>query len=123
MSEEQIRECLERFSEAWARHDIDAFLDMMTVDAVYAASIGPEPGTTFRGREQIAEGLATMFKHDDGATILASEPTIFEGGAISTWTYRFEGVDRPDELGVDIWQFRDGKVSLKDAYRKMRVAR
>ena len=118
MSEEQIRECLVRFSAAWARHDVEAVLDLMTHDAVYAASIGPEPGTTFRGRDEIAEGLVMMFDHDDGATVLVGEPVIFDGSAVSTWTYRFDG-DRPDEHGVDIWQFRDGRISLKNAFRKM----
>jgi ketosteroid isomerase-like protein len=48
MSETSPRECLERFAGAWARRDVGGLLELMTEDAVYAASVGPEPG--FFGR-------------------------------------------------------------------------
>ncbi|MFB4270464.1 nuclear transport factor 2 family protein [Nonomuraea sp. GTA35] len=85
MSETSPRECLECFADAWARHDVGGLLELMTEDAVYAASVGPEPGRTFRGHAESA---------GDGAP------------------YR--------EYGIDLWRFRDGKICLKDAYRKTR---
>ena len=33
---------LERFAEAWNRHDLDALMSMMTDDCVFDASAGPQ---------------------------------------------------------------------------------
>lgn len=118
-SETQLRDCLRRFAEAWARRDVDALLALMTDDAVYAASVGPEPGRTFRGRTELATGFREMFAHDSGAEIEQGEPEVFGARAVSTWTYRFPGPGGGRyERGVDLWRFRDGKVAEKDAYRK-----
>jgi taurine dehydrogenase small subunit len=115
-SEAQIHDCLRRFGEAWARRDVDALLALMTDDAVYAASVGPEPGRTFRGRTELAAGFREMFTHDAGAEIEQGEPEVFGARAVSTWTYHFPG---RCERGVDLWRFRDGKVAEKNAYRKI----
>jgi hypothetical protein len=40
----------QRFSEAWAKRDIDGLMALVTDDIVYGASVGPEPGATLRGR-------------------------------------------------------------------------
>jgi ketosteroid isomerase-like protein len=92
-SEQGIRDCLRRFGDAWARHDVHGLLALMTDDAVYAASVGPEPGRTFRGHDQLAAGFREMFEHDAGARIEQGEPDVFGGRAVSTWTYRFATPD------------------------------
>lgn len=116
-SEAEIRDLLRRFGDAWARRDVDALLALMTDDAVYAASVGPEPGRTFRGHAELAAGFREMFTHDAGALIEPGEPEVFGARAVSTWTYRFPD-GRLCARGVDLWRFRDGKVAEKDAYRK-----
>ena len=35
-------ELLDRFADAWNRHDLDALMSMMTDDCVFQASAGPE---------------------------------------------------------------------------------
>jgi ketosteroid isomerase-like protein len=118
MSEGEVRELLRLFSEVWARRDVPALLGLLTPDAVYAASVGPEPGTTFRGQVEIAAGLAVMFAHDEGAQATQGEPMVLGDAAVSTWTYTFSD-GRPSQHGVDLWRFRDGRIALKDAYRKV----
>ncbi|MEH1129763.1 nuclear transport factor 2 family protein [Micromonospora sp. CPCC 206061] len=83
------RDCLARFADAWASHDVDGLLELMTADAVYAASVGPEPGRTFRGHQELAAGVRTMFDHDAGADIEQGEPVAFGDMAVSTWAYHF----------------------------------
>jgi ketosteroid isomerase-like protein len=114
------RECLARFADAWANRDIGGLLELMTDDAVYAASVGPEPGRTFRGRPELVAGFRTMFEHDAGARIEQGEPLVLGGWAVSTWAYHFVRADGSpwSERGIDLWRFRDGKICLKDAYRK-----
>jgi ketosteroid isomerase-like protein len=116
------RECLARFADAWAAHDVGGLLELMTDDAVYAASVGPEPGRTYHGHPELGAGFRAMFDHDAGAVIEQGEPIVFGESAVSTWAYHFASVDgsRHCERGIDLWRFRDGKICLKDAYRKTR---
>jgi ketosteroid isomerase-like protein len=115
-TEAEIRDLLARFAAAWAVRDVTAVLDLMCEDGVYGASVGPEPGTTYRGRNEIERGLRAMFAHDDGAAIDQGEPLVAAGRAVTTWTYRF--ATGRVERGVDVWRFRDGRIAVKDAYRK-----
>jgi hypothetical protein len=80
------------------------------------ASVGPEPGTTYRGRNEIERGLRAMFAQDDGAAIDQGEPLVAAGRAVTAWTYR--SATGRVERGVDLWRFRDGRIAVKDAYRK-----
>ncbi|MEV1243357.1 nuclear transport factor 2 family protein [Nonomuraea sp. NPDC049750] len=116
------RDCLARFADAWARRDVGALLELMTEDAVYAASVGPEPGRTFRGHAEPADGFRAMFEHDAGAVIEQGEPLINGEWAVCTWTYHLVSDSGSPycEYGIDLWRFRDGKICLKDAYRKTR---
>lgn len=120
MSDARHAELLERFGRAWIARDVDALLALMADDAVYAASVGPGPGVDYHGKENIRRGLAEMFAHDAGADITLEPPAFFPGGAVARWTYAFvdEGGERRLERGVDVWAFRDGRITLKDAYRK-----
>lgn len=64
-----------------------------------------------------------MFEHDAGARIEQGEPLVQDEWAVSTWAYHFDGADGSQwcERGIDLWRFRDGKICLKDAYRKTRA--
>lgn len=116
MSEDEIRLLLADFAEAWGQRDVAAVLALMTPDAVYGASVGPEPGRRYCGHAEIAEGLEEMFAHDAGADIESHLPVILGDHAAGRWTYTFD--DGRREEGVDLWRFQDGKIQLKDAYRK-----
>ncbi|MEV0390360.1 nuclear transport factor 2 family protein [Nonomuraea sp. NPDC050643] len=88
-----------------------------------SASVGPEPGRTFRGHSELEAGFRAMFEHDAGARIEQGEPLVQDEWAVSTWAYHFDGADGSQwcERGIDLWRFRDGKICLKDAYRKTRA--
>ncbi|MEU7747605.1 nuclear transport factor 2 family protein [Nonomuraea sp. NPDC049158] len=124
MSESEMspRECLVGSADAWGRRDIGGLPALMTEDAVYAASVGPEPGRTFRGHAELADGFRAMFEHDAGAVIEQGEPLFNGEWAVCTWTYHLV----PDsgspycEYGIDLWRFRDWKICLKEACRKTR---
>jgi ketosteroid isomerase-like protein len=117
MSEREHRELLVQFAEAWRQHNVPALLELLTEDAVYAASVGPEPGTTYRGHDEIAAGFVLMFAHDEGGDATQEVAATVGDTAVTKWTYIFEDSGRA-QYGVDLWRFRDGKISCKDAYRK-----
>ena len=54
----------QRFSEAWAKRDVDGLMALVTDDIIYGASVGPEPGATFRGRDEVRRGFDHMLRHD-----------------------------------------------------------
>lgn len=83
-SEMTPHDCLRRFAAAWAERDVAGLLELMTDDAVYAASVGPEPGRTFRGRPELADGFQAMFDHDAGAVVEQGEPIVLGDVAVST---------------------------------------
>lgn len=45
------------FGRAWASKDPEVVMAFFADDAVYGASVGPEPGTTCRGRQEIRHGI------------------------------------------------------------------
>ncbi|MEV0352001.1 nuclear transport factor 2 family protein [Nonomuraea sp. NPDC050680] len=92
--------------------DIDGLLELMTDDAVYAASVGPEPGRTFRGRPELVAGFRTMFEHDAGARIEQGEPLVLGGWAVSTWAYHFVRADGSPWSGVRHRRHRFGRLPL-----------
>ena len=53
-----LRAIYDQFAAAWAQGDIEGCLALMTVDARYGASIGPEPGRTFTGTGALRAGIA-----------------------------------------------------------------
>jgi ketosteroid isomerase-like protein len=59
----QRRNLLKKFAKAWGERDIDTVMACMTTNCVYEASVGPEPGTTFQGADQVRRGILQMFAH------------------------------------------------------------
>jgi SnoaL-like domain len=50
-----------------AARDLDAIMRHLTDHCIYGASLGPEPGTTFRGQAEVRAGIAAVLAHDDAA--------------------------------------------------------
>lgn len=113
-----IRETYEAFALAWRRRDVEACLDLMTDDVDNCASIGPEPGTTFKGKEAVRAGISAMLARDDAEAIELSSYTEVDDTAFAEWCYRLNNGKL--EYGIDRIDFRGGKIWRKNAYRKMR---
>jgi ketosteroid isomerase-like protein len=107
------------FTSAWAARDVDALLALVTDDIVYGASIGPEPGETFVGQAAVREGFARMLAHDDASEIEVKRLDMIEDRAYAQW--RFVLADGSEVHGVDVLEFRDSKIAVKQGYRKSRA--
>lgn len=109
------------FERAWADRDINRLLATLTEDVVYGASVGPEPGATYRGREAVRAGILRMFDLDN-AVSTEIEAAIFVGDdAFVQWLYHLPTVPGQPRVarGIDRFQFRDGLICRKEAYRKL----
>lgn len=112
---------LVEFGGAWGRGDVARLMEMMAEDCIYQASAGPEPGRTFRGREEVRRGFEIMLAHDAGSE--SREGRVFVAGdlGVAEWSYAYK---RPDGTeveirGCDIFEFRGEKIFRKDAFRKV----
>ncbi|MCV2368895.1 nuclear transport factor 2 family protein [Roseateles oligotrophus] len=116
---------LERFLSAWSTRDPEAVLLAAHPDFVYQASVGPEPGSRWSSPAELRQGLAAMFAHDQGAEVDILECKIDGDAGHLLWRYRFKRADGTEDmqLGCDLLRFRDGRLVLKDSYRKVSAAR
>jgi rhodanese-related sulfurtransferase/ketosteroid isomerase-like protein len=113
-------ERLLQFGAAWARADLDALMGFVTDDCVYLASVGPEPGSSYRGREQVRRGFAAMLDYDRGQERHEGTVVIAGDRGFAEWSFIETTSDGGRIIrGCDLFEFRDGRISRKDAYRKV----
>ena len=117
-------ETLRQITDAFNRHDLDAIMSFFAEDAVFETPRGSEPwGRRFIGQDQVREGLAARFSgipdvhYGDDAHFVAGDRGASEWTLTGTTT---EG-ETLEVRGCDLWTFRDGLVSRKDSYWKIRV--
>jgi steroid delta-isomerase-like uncharacterized protein len=118
-------ELLERFADAWNRHDLDALMSMMTDDCVFEASAGPHVnGQRSEGREAVRAAYAAVFDAFPDAHWSDPRHLISGQRGVSEWTFTGTQKDgrRVEVNGCDLLTFRDGKIAIKNSYRKNRSA-
>jgi steroid delta-isomerase-like uncharacterized protein len=116
-------EMLEAFAEAWNRHDLDALMSFMAEDCVFEASAGPDvAGTRYVGREAVRAGYAEVFAAFPDAHWGNARHFVVGDRGVSEWVFTGTRADgaRFEVQGCDVFMFRDGKIALKNSYRKNR---
>ncbi len=114
---------LERFADAWNRHDLDALMSMMTDDCVFEASAGPEvTGQRSEGRQAVRAAYAAVFETFHDAHWANARHFVAGNRGVSEWTFTGTHTDatRVEVNGCDLFTFRDGKIAVKNSYRKNR---
>jgi len=116
---------LERFADAWNRHDLDALMSMMTEDCVFEASGGPQvDGQRSEGKQAVRAAYAAVFATFPDAQWANPTHFIADNRGVSEWTFIGTPKDakRVEVTGCDLFTFRDGKIAIKNSYRKNRQA-
>jgi steroid delta-isomerase-like uncharacterized protein len=121
---EDFIELLDRFADAWNRHDLDALMSMMTDDCVFQASAGPDAdGRRSEGRQAVRAAFAEVFETFPDARW--ANPRHFVAGdrGVSEWTFTGTHKDgtRVEVAGCDLLTLRHGKIAVKNSYRKNRT--
>lgn len=116
-------EFLDRFAEAWNQHDVTALMSFMTDDCVFEASAGPDVcGTRYEGYEQVRKGFSDVFAAFPDARWAGARHFVCGNRGASEWT--FSGTRRDgtsvEVTGCDVFTFKDGKIAIKNSYRKNR---
>ena len=113
---------LQAFADAWNRHDIDALMSFMTEDCVFEASAGPDVcGTRYVGCEAVRAGFAEVWSTFPDAQWGNARHFVQGERGVSEWTFTGTRADgtRVEVHGCDVFTFKDGKIALKDSYRKI----
>ncbi len=107
-------EVVERFGSAWAAHDLDATIKLITDDCVFDTTEPAPDGTKFVGKPSIRDAWRPIF--DDVNAHFDAEETFAAGDrVVQLWTYTWS---TGHVRGVDIFKVRDGLVSEKFSYVK-----
>ena len=115
---------LDGFANAFNAHDIDRILSYMTTDCVFEASAGPDvDGEKFTGREAVKKAFENVFKTYPDAHWGNVRHFISGERAVSEWTFTGTKQDgsKVEVNGCDLFTIRDGKIAVKDSYRKNRT--
>jgi steroid delta-isomerase-like uncharacterized protein len=116
-------EDLQAFADAWNRHDVDALMTFMTQDCVFESSAGADVcGTRYVGREAVRAGFSEVWKTFPDAHWGNAKHFVVGDRGVSEWIFTGTGTDgtRVEVHGCDLFTFRDGKIALKNSYRKNR---
>lgn len=116
---------LDRFADAWNRHDVDALMSMMTDDCVFEASGGSQvDGQRSEGKEAVRVAYAAVFAAFPDAHWANARHFVAGNRGVSEWTFAGTQKDgkRVEVTGCDLFTLRDGKIAIKNSYRKNRPA-
>ena len=117
--EHATRAAIDRFNEAFNRHDPDALAATLTDDTVFEDTSPAPDGRRIEGKSAVVEFWRGWFTKNADAKFDAEEIIVSGNRAVVPWVYRKVRNGQPWHLrGVDIFTVRDGKVAAKLAYVK-----
>ncbi len=117
---------LQSFADAFNAHDVNAIMAHMTEDCVFEASAGPDVnGEKFTGQEQVKQAFIQVFTSFPDAHW--GNPTHFISGnrGFTEWVFTGTKSDgtKVAVTGCDLFTFKDGKIAVKNSYRKNRLVK
>jgi len=111
-------EVMDRFNDAFNRHDIDAVMALMTDDVVFE-STSPPIGERHEGQVAVRAAWEAFFEASPTAHFDTEELLAFGDRCVQTWVYSWtDGGEQGRVRGVDVLRVRDGKVAEKLSYVK-----
>jgi len=111
---------INRFNDAFNRHDVPAVMALMTDDCVFDNTYPPPDGERFDGQAAVRQFWEEFFRSSPGAMFHAEEMIVHEDRCVIRWRYEWTNADGSlgHVRGVDVLRVRDGKVAEKLAYVK-----
>ena len=118
---------LDEFAAAFNAHDADALMTYMAADddCVFYSAAGQTPhGGVAKGREAVKAAYAAVWKKYPDAKW--NNPTHFVSGdrGVTQWLFTGstpDGKETSHVHGCDIFAFKNGKIKVKDSYRKQMI--
>jgi ketosteroid isomerase-like protein len=113
-------EVIEKFNEAFNRHDVSAMMDLMTEDCIFDNTYPPPDGERFEGQEAVRRFWEEFFRSSPDAVLKSEEIIALGDRCVIRGRYDWTSADGSHEhiRGVDVFRVRDGKVAEKLSYVK-----
>lgn len=112
-------DAVDRFNEAFNRHDVDAVMAAMTHDCVFE-NTSPPNGQRYEGQAQVRAAWEDFFAASPDAHFDGEDVIVAGDRCIVQWVYSWSNADGTASSlrGVDVLRVRDGKIAEKFAYVK-----
>ena len=114
---------LEAFADAFNRHDVEALMAMMTTDCLFQASAGNAvDGERHEGQAAVRAAYAAVFDQFPDAHWGNARHFVIGDRGVSEWIFTGTMRDgrRVEVTGCDLFTLRDGKIAIKNSFRKNR---
>ncbi len=110
---------VERFNEAFNRHDVDAVMACMTEDCVFDSTRPAPDGERIEGAAAVRAFWERFFARSPAARFETEESFAAGDRAVVRWVYRWMRDGTPGHVrGVDLFRVREGRVAEKLSYVK-----
>ena len=109
--------------DAFNRHDVDSVMSVFADDCVFYTVAGAEVyGSKIEGAEAIGKAFSGVWAAMPDAHWDHHGHFVHENRAVSEWTFSGTNADgsRVEAEGADLFTLRDGKIVIKQAFRKTR---
>lgn len=116
---DSTRAVIERFNEAFNRHDVDGVMNMMTSDCIFENTNPTPDGARLVGAVEVRAYWQKFFAANPDARFEVEDMIVAGDRCVVRWIYHKTKEEKPWHLrGVDVFKVRDGKVSEKLSYVK-----
>jgi len=115
---------LKAIATAFDEHDLDGIMVHFEEDAVFEGPRGNDPwGTRFVGSQEIRQAFAARFAGIPDIRYQQDEHFVDGDRGASEWTLSGTTTEgqRIEVRGCDLWTIRDGRISKKDSFWKIRT--
>jgi ketosteroid isomerase-like protein len=113
------RMVIDRFNEAFNRHDAEALAGLLTDDTVFEDTSPAPDGRRIEGKAAVVAFWRGWFAKNADSIFEAEDVIVSDDRVVVRWVYRKLRNGQPWHLrGVDVFTVRDGKVAAKLAYVK-----
>lgn len=122
----ELLRLLQEFGDAFNRHDADALMAMMTSDAIFEASAGPDVnGERHQGQQDVRAAFEAVFAQYPDAQWRDARHFVAGNRGVSEWTFTGTraGGARVEVDGCDVLTFRGNKIAIKNSFRKNRTTK
>ena len=118
-SDSETLDAVNRFNEAFNRHNVDDVMAAMTNDCLFENTNPAPDGAKLVGRDAVRAYWTVFFEKNPDAIFEAEEMIAFGVRCVVRWVYKKMKDGKPWHLrGVDVFKVRDGKVAEKLSYVK-----
>ena len=116
MPDDSASTTIQRFHDAFNRHDVDAIMALMTDDCIFENTYPPPDGERYEGQAAVRAFWERLFTESPQAHFEVEDSFAADDRGVIRWRYRWSSTGHI--RGVDIFRIRNGKIAEKLSYVK-----